>query len=316
MSKNSKTTLRKSKILFFGGEIGGIGKSITARVAVEQKIAAKQEFYLIDADASTPNVGLTYEKAMYEGFMTGERLASDDLPPTLGLVDLKKSPVLHDQITFTGDAKSYLAADKILLMGNVKDVIVVLPSQVSVYVHRWFEQNDIAGMLEDPDRNIELCYFFVTNGTPESIALFVESVERYEGKIPHVLVKNLGAATNIDWKWFDRDKQAATVLEKYKFKSIEFPELIILPEIKTEIISKNIPFGDAMKSDWMPFPSKRRIKTWFKEATQAMASTDYIPAHPDYPLLGLQPPSDTKTLDIGGDEGKQNTPPPSENPPQ
>ena len=128
--------------------------------------------------------------------MTGERLASDDLPPTLGLVDLKKSPVLHDQITFTGDAKSYLAADKILLMGNVKDVIVVLPSQVSVYVHRWFEQNDIAGMLEDPDRNIELCYFFVTNGTPESIALFVESVERYEGKIPHVMVKNLGAATS------------------------------------------------------------------------------------------------------------------------
>ena len=67
MSKNSKTTLRKSKILFFGGEIGDIGKSITARVAVEQKIAAKREFYLIDADASTPNVGLTYEKAMYEG---------------------------------------------------------------------------------------------------------------------------------------------------------------------------------------------------------------------------------------------------------
>jgi hypothetical protein len=285
MSKNSKPKIMtKFKVLLFGGEIGGIGKSMVARVAVEQKIAAKQSFYLIDADASTPNVGLTYEKAMYEKFMTEGILAEDDLPPTLGSVNSKSPPVLYEQITFTGDAKSYLAADKILLMANVKDVIVVLPSQVSVYVNRWFEQNDIAGMLADADNKIELCYFFVTNGTPESIALFIESVEYYEGKIPHVLVKNLGAMTNIDWKWFDRDKQAANVLTKHGFKSIDFPELVILPEIKTEIISKNIPFGEAMKSDWMPFPSKRRIGTWLEKATQALASSSYLPAHPDYPL--------------------------------
>jgi hypothetical protein len=285
MSNNSKPKkLKKYKILMFGGEIGGIGKSMVARVAVEQKIAAKQDFYLIDADASTPNVGLTYEKAMYEGFTSDKPSVDDKLPPTLGSNSNKSQPVLHEQITFSGNAQSYLAADKILLMADVKDVLVVLPSQVSTYVNRWFEQNDIAGMLADVDSNIELCYFFVTNGTPESIALFIESVERYGGKIPHILVKNLGAMTNISWKWFDHDRKVADVLEKYKFKSIDFPELLVLPEIKTEIISKNNPFGSAMKSDWMPFPSKRRIGTWLKEATQVLASTDYLPIHPDYPL--------------------------------
>jgi hypothetical protein len=270
----------RHSVLFFGGEIGGIGKSTVARVAVEQKIAAKQEFYLIDADASTPNVGLTYEKAMYEGFLTQDPSSSNN-PRSLDS-GTKQKPRLKQRITFAGDVKSYLMADEILELAREKDTIVVLPSQVALYVNRWIEHNDIAGMLTDTDNSIDFYYFFVSNGTPESIGLFIDSVEKTQGKIPYVLVKNLGAVTNIDWKWFDHDRQAAAIVEKYQLKTVDFPELVILPEVKTKIFSENISFAKALTADWMPYPSKRRIATWLKTATQALGATELLPYHPEY----------------------------------
>ena len=55
-------------ISIFGSEKGGMGKTIVASVAVEQMTAANHQFYLIDADASTPNVGLTYRPEIYQQY--------------------------------------------------------------------------------------------------------------------------------------------------------------------------------------------------------------------------------------------------------
>lgn len=271
--------IKRFSILIFGGEIGGIGKSMVARVGVEQKIAAKQEFYLIDADASTPNVGLTYEKSMYEAFLSQGTTSSN--PRSLDS-SFKQKLQLRQRITFTGDVKSYLMADEILELAREKDTIVVLPSQVALYVDRWIEHNDITGMLAEADNPIDFHYFFVTNGTPESIDIFIDSVEKTQGKIPYVLVKNLGAATNIDWKWFDRDEKAKTIIDKYQLKTVEFPELVILPEVKTKIFSENISFTKALTSDWMPYSSKRRLTTWLRSATQGLGATGLLPYHPEY----------------------------------
>jgi hypothetical protein len=287
-AKKSKPKLQekqmasKSKIILIGGEIGGVGKSIVARSIVEQTIAAGHPFYLIDADATTPNVGLTYEKAIYERFQSKSPMDKANSNRLINLNASDKPPEIKNHITFTGDAKSYFQADYILELARSKDVIVVLPSQVSLYVNKWIKQNNLPEMLEDPENNIEVYYFFVTNGTPTSIELFIKSVEEWKGKIPHILVKNLGAATTIDWNWFDEDGKAAYILDKYKFKTVEFPELMVLPEVKTKIISENISFGSALKADWMPFPSKRRITNWLKEATMALGATELIPYHPDY----------------------------------
>jgi hypothetical protein len=130
---------------------------------------------------------------------------------------------------------------------------------------------------------IDIVFFFITNGTPESIDLFVESVESTQGKIPHVLVKNLGAPTNIRWKHgFDEDGKVSAILDKYGFQSIYFPEMEVAPEDKNKILSEYIPFGEAIDSDWIPFSTNRRLKKWLKETTQALGSTRLIPYHPDY----------------------------------
>ena len=268
-----------TSIIIVGGVKGGLGKSIIGGVAAFQMKAAKLSFDLVDADADTPNVGLTYEKELYQGFRNnGLARSSATLVP--GDNDLPLEEI--EQITFSGEAGNYFAADRIITIAEQKSVLVVLPALPASDLDRWLDQNDIVGMLDDPQNTTDIIHFFVSNGTAESLQLFRDSVESSKGKIPHVLVLNHGAATNIQWKWFDRDKQMAKYLEQYGFKSIVFPEMIVDPTVKNKIFSEYIPYGEVLKADWLPSPSKRRLNKWLREATQVLGSTGYIPYHPDY----------------------------------
>jgi hypothetical protein len=283
-------TPKRTSIKFMVSEKGGMGKTTVGLVAAEQMTAAKHPFFLIDADASTPNVGLTYRSAMYEGFRNGTTMAENIDPPTVsqkGSTTTKKKKevvTLQEQITFTGNADDYFLADQIFDIAKQQDVLIVMPSQVAAYLNRWIEQNDVLGMLGDADNTIDIVFFFITNGTPESLELFVESVEASQGKIPHVLVKNLGAPTNIRWErgGFDPDGKIQALLDKHGFQSIFFPEMLIAPEDKNKILSEYIPFSEALDSDWIPFATNRRLKKWLKEASLALWSTGLIPYHPDY----------------------------------
>ena len=270
----------ETTVSIFGSEKGGMGKSIVASIAAEQMTAANQPFYLIDADASTPNVGLTYRQEFYQQFQ-GRAEIKNNLPPSLYNPSGTATLAL-ERIVFTGSEDDYFLADQIFDMAKRRDVMLVLPSQVAKHINRWLDQNDVVGMLADPDNKIKFVYYFITNGTPESLELFKESVEAFGGKIPHVLVKNLGAATNIRWNRFDEDGKVQALLDKYGFQSIYFPEILIAPEDKNKILSEYIPWGEALASDWIPFSTKRRLTKCLREATQALGSTGLIPYHPDY----------------------------------
>jgi hypothetical protein len=277
---SGKKKSERTKIWLVGGEKGGMGKSMVGRTAAEQLLAAKVPFHLIDADASTPNVGLTYAKEIYAGFRS--RTSATLVAPTLA-EDKSKDVQIAEQIIFSGDDSTYLQADRILLLAEQKNVLVVLPSQVAAYVQRWLDDNDVIGMLDDPSNTIDIVHFFVSNGTAESIALFKQSVESSQGKIPHVLVLNHGVVTDINWKWFDYDRAVSKYLEGYGYNAIVFPELLLDPLVKSKILTENISFGDALKANWMPKPSARRLNKWLREATQALASSGYLPYHPNYP---------------------------------
>jgi hypothetical protein len=281
LAKKLRTTIG-----IVGSEKGGLGKTIAGLTIAEQLTAANHPFFLIDADASIPNVGLTYRKDLYQGFRQEAGLKDVKLIPSIYDApsgDRNAVATLTEQIVFSGNANDYFKADRIFDLARTQDVLIVLPSQVAAYLNRWIDQNDVVGMLADPDNTIDIVYYFITNGTPESLDLFIESVERFNGKIPHVLVKNLGAPTNIRWdRGFDPDGRVQTVLDKYGFQSIFFPEMIVAPEDKNKILSEYIPFGEAIDSEWIPFSSKRRLTKWLREATQAVASTGLIPYHPKY----------------------------------
>jgi hypothetical protein len=280
--KTSDPSLIETVVSIYGSEKGGMGKSIVASVAAEQMTAANQPFYLIDADASTPNVGLTYRPDFYQPFRDRVEIQGNGLPESIYKNPSNATALLQERIVFTGSEDDYFLADRIFDMAKRRDVMLVLPSQVSSHINRWLHQNDVVGMLADPNNKIKFVYYFITNGTPESLELFEESVEAFEGKIPHVLVKNLGAATNIRWNRFDENRKIQALLNKHSFQSIYFPDILIAPEEKNKILSEYIPWGEALNSDWISFATKRRLTKCLTVATQALGSTGLIPYHPDY----------------------------------
>jgi hypothetical protein len=277
----------RTTILVSISEKGGMGKTIVGLTAAEQLTAANRAFFLVDADVSTPNVGLTYAPQIYREFKDVALQGSRAVAPTLsrkGKGGESDRLTLQEQIVFTGNPDNYFHADKIFELAKVRDVLLVLPSQVATHINQWLEQNDAVEMLQDPHNTIDIVFLFITNGTRESLDLFVESVERFGGQIPHVLVKNLGAPTDIRWERgdFDPDGKIQALLDKYGFKSIVFPEMLVAPEDKNKILSEYIPFGAALTDTWMSDPSKRRLNKWLREATQVLGSTGYIPYHPKY----------------------------------
>jgi hypothetical protein len=296
----------RTTILVSISEKGGMGKTIVGLTAAEQLTAANRAFFLVDADVSTPNVGLTYAPQMYREFKDVALQGGRAGAPTLSRKGKDSEPdrlTLQEQIVFTGNPDNYFHADKIFELAKVRDVLLVLPSQVATHINQWLEQNDAVEMLQDPQNTIDIVFLFITNGTRESLALFVESVERFQGQIPHVLVKNLGAPTDIRWERgdFDPDGQIQALLDKYRFESIVFPEMLVAPEDKNKILSEYIPFGSALADTWMSDPSKRRLNKWLREATQALGSTGYIPYHPKYtpqlPPLTAGANGDTPVVD-------------------
>jgi hypothetical protein len=272
----------ETTIFIFASEKGGMGKSTVASVAAEQMTAANHPFYLIDADASTPNVGLTYRKEFYEQFRDRVEIKDNALPQSLYNPSGVTATSGSERIVFTGSEDDYFLADKIFDLAKQRDVMLVLPSQVASHINRWLHQNDVVGMLANPNNKIKFVYYFITNGTPESLELFEESVKEFDGKIPHILVKNLGAATNIRWNRFDENGKVQALLDKHGFQSIYFPDILIAPEEKNKILSEYIPWGEALTSDWISFSTERRLRKCLTVATQALGSTKFIPYHPDY----------------------------------
>ena len=128
-------------------------------------------------------------------------------------------------------------------------------------------------------------------------------------------MKNLGAATNIRWNRFDEDGKVQTLLDKYQFQSIYFPEILIAPEDKNKILSEYIPWGEALNSDWIPFSTKRRLTKCIREATQALGSTGLLPYHPDYipeAVLIAQAEAALKASEAAGSIEASSTPESSE----
>jgi Mrp family chromosome partitioning ATPase len=81
------TKPKQTLISIFGSEKGGMGKTIVASVAAEQMTAANHPFYLIDADASTPNVGLTYRPEIYQQFREVEVTEATEVGSPVALAD-------------------------------------------------------------------------------------------------------------------------------------------------------------------------------------------------------------------------------------
>ena len=176
-----------SQIHFVGGEKGGVGKSVVARLLAQWCVDRSAPFAAIDADASH-----------------GSLLRS------------------YGEFTQPVDLDAFASADEIVnrALAAERMVVVDLPAQSARALERWIESADVVRFAREA--GIRLALWHVSDGTFDSVRDLERTLDRWADAFKYVAVKNHGRAK--DFTLFDESDGRRRV-EQMGGCIIELPEL-------------------------------------------------------------------------------------------
>jgi hypothetical protein len=180
-----------SKIHFIGGEKGGVGKSVVARLLVQWAIDKQLPFTAVDADES--------HGALLRHYSTYARA-----------VDLARPE----------------SADEIMSLALDADqrVIVDLPAQSDRLVAAWLREAGVLDLAQES--NVGVVFWHVMDDGKDAIATLARLLERHAGKarpnVRFVVVENLGRGK--EFSLFDRS-EARAAASAAGAVTIQLPEL-------------------------------------------------------------------------------------------
>ncbi len=145
-----------SKLHFIGGEKGGVGKSLVARILAQ---------YLIDHE--TPFLGFDTDQS--HGALL--RFYRDFAAPAA--IDRYES--------LDGIVEAAAAEPE-------RRVLIDLAAQTQPFLLRWMEDSELLEL--SPEMGIELRYWHVMDSGQDSVDLLAQLLDRFEGKLPLILVLN------------------------------------------------------------------------------------------------------------------------------
>lgn len=215
----------------FGGEKGGVGKSVVCRSAIQFSLDNNLPFNLYESDRSNPDCMRIYGKkhgGKVAIFSEGERY--DD------------------------------AANKLYLSAIKKRTLVNLPAQVLPALKRWFEENDILSLAEED--GVKFAHWFVSNGSYDSLSLFRKYVTLFP-TVTHYFVRNFGVAE--DWSGFDEDEELLAFIAERQIPVLDFPKFHGAAT-RNRIDAESLTFSQA-RDRKLNFSSidRRRVKTFMEK---------------------------------------------------
>jgi len=145
-----------SKLHFIGGEKGGVGKSLVARILAQ---------YLIDHE--TPFLGFDTDQS--HGALL--RFYRDYAAPAA--IDRYES--------LDGIVEAAAAEPE-------RRILIDLAAQTQPFLLRWMEDSELLEL--SPEMGIELRYWHVMDSGQDSVDLLAQLLDRFEGKLPLILVLN------------------------------------------------------------------------------------------------------------------------------
>ncbi|HEU5074284.1 MAG TPA: hypothetical protein VFU02_08925 [Polyangiaceae bacterium] len=223
-----------SHIHFVGGEKGGVGKSVTARLLAQWFIDHSQSFAGIDADQSHGVLLRFYSEYTRPVYLT--------------------QPESADQIM-----------DRAL--GAERQVLVDLPGQSIRPLHAWLTGADILQFSQEV--GVRFSFWHVTDGSYASVSEVDELIELYGDKVRHVVVKNFGRGK--DFSLFDAS-EAKQRLDELKGSVVELPELDATAMLRIDAMGAS--FWAAANSTDGPFTlralERQRVRLWLKLAYAAV----------------------------------------------
>lgn len=222
-------------IHFVDGEKGGVGKSLVARTMIQYCLDSSKPFVAVETDRSNPDVAGIYKgMCQYAVFTENERQADK--------------------------------ADRVFEMAIEKPVIVNLAAQAHRPVFDWIERNQLIEL--GTEHRVKFCKWFVCNGGYDSVNLFVQSINSYESRMSHILVKNLGVCD--EWEQLEEDESVQKLIKKYKVKSMEFPKLAYREGYI--INQKRLSFAEAREYKEFSVMGRQRVANFLKAAYAAFDS--------------------------------------------
>jgi len=225
-----------ANINLIDGEKGGVGKSWVARTMLQYLIDNAIPRASIETDRSNPTVLNIYKESKAAVFSENEKMA-----------------------------------DVIFEYALKKTVVVNLPAQAHRAVAKWI---DTKGLLDlGKEHDVTFIKWFVSDGESDSIELFIESLEHYQGYITHVFIKNWGRCD--EWGDFKAHEAIQKAIAEYNVAVIDFPKLSDGRRI--EINAKRLTFEDASNYPEFGLIGRNQIKTYLRDAYKAFESTELLP---------------------------------------
>lgn len=224
---------------FIGGEKGGVGKSVVARLLAQYFIDNKMPFVGFDTDRSHTSFTRFY-------------------------VDYA-SPVLVD---------SYEGLDQVVSVFEQEgdsdlqpNVIVDLAAQTAAPLARWVNDSDLLALLAD--MGVAVNFWHVADAGKDSVDLLDRLLDTYGTGPGYLIVKNMGRGT--DFSQLDNSAAMTRALELGA-------RVVTLGQLHESSMRKidrqNVSFWAAVNSrpdvDALGLLERQRVKTWLKKSYESL----------------------------------------------
>jgi hypothetical protein len=226
-----------STIHFIGGEKGGVGKSVVARLCAQYCIDREVPFLAADADGS--------HGALLRFYSAYTR------------------PV---------DLSEFESADAIIGLATEADrkVIVDLPAQSDRLVAAWINE---AGILDlAAESGVKVVFWHVIDDGKDALNTLDRLLSRYGDKARYCIVKNLGRGR--DFSLFDRSATRATA-DRLGAGVIELPELHAAAMQKIDRLDASfwsaVHGSTTIGADAFTRMDRQRIKVWLQASFDQLA---------------------------------------------
>jgi hypothetical protein len=230
-----------SSLNFIGGEKGGVGKSVLARLLAQYFIDKELPFVGFDTDRS--HTSFTRFYADYA------------------------SPVVVDSYEgLDAVASAFESADPTAVPPRV---VVDLAAQTAAPLARWIKDSEVFAVLAD--MGIAVNFWHVCDAGKDSVDLLGRLISTYEKGPNYIVVKNNGRGT--DFSQLD----SSSALEKALALGAKVITLPALHEASMRKIDRqNASFWAAINSkpqeDALGLLERQRVKSWLKKSYEGFDS--------------------------------------------
>jgi hypothetical protein len=228
-----------TQIHLIGGEKGGVGKSMVARLLAQYFIDHSMPFTGFDADRSHGAL-----LRFYSGYA---------------------APVLVDQ---------YESLDAIVEAATTQPehrILVDLAAQAGESLTRWMDESQLLAVA--PELNLHIRYWHVMDSGHDSVELLRQLFDRYQARLNYVLVQN--QLRGSDFRIFN-DSGLGARAQEYHADTIAIRLLNESTMIKIDAASSSF-WAATQENDQktgLGVLERQRLKAWLQSAYEAIATVN------------------------------------------